>query len=83
MTLSVANLLAFIFSILLAWLRFGRNVLPGRAFLSIGPYLVVKCRLYFQIFWAERRHIGLEPIERNRNKASIFLKAEVATNKLV
>ncbi len=49
MTLSVANLLAFIFSILLAWLRFGRNVLPGRAFLSIGPYLVAKCRLYFQI----------------------------------
>jgi glycosyltransferase involved in cell wall biosynthesis len=46
---SGANLLGFMFAIGLAWLRFGREVLPPRALLSIGPYVVSKYRLYTQI----------------------------------
>jgi glycosyltransferase involved in cell wall biosynthesis len=47
--ISGTNLLGFIFSIGLAWLRFGREVLPPRALLSIAPYVVSKYRLYTQI----------------------------------
>jgi hypothetical protein len=47
--ISGANLLGFIFSIGLAWLRFGREVLPPRALLSIAPYVASKYRLYTQI----------------------------------
>jgi hypothetical protein len=47
--ISGANLLGFTFCIGLAWLRFGREVLPPRALLSIAPYVVSKCRLYAQI----------------------------------
>jgi glycosyltransferase involved in cell wall biosynthesis len=47
--ISGANLLGFMFAIGLAWLRFGREVLPPRALLSIGPYVASKYRLYAQI----------------------------------
>jgi glycosyltransferase involved in cell wall biosynthesis len=44
-----ANLLGFMFAVGLAWLRFGREVLPPRALLSIAPYVASKYRLYAQI----------------------------------
>jgi hypothetical protein len=47
--ISGANLLGFMFAIGLAWLRFGREVLPPRALLAIAPYVVSKYRLYMQI----------------------------------
>jgi cellulose synthase/poly-beta-1,6-N-acetylglucosamine synthase-like glycosyltransferase len=44
-----ANLLAFTLAVLFAWLKFGRDVLPARSFLSIGRLIPKKFRLYFQM----------------------------------
>jgi cellulose synthase/poly-beta-1,6-N-acetylglucosamine synthase-like glycosyltransferase len=49
LTVSTATLLAFMGAIFLAWLRCGRDVLPGSAILSIAPYVVGKLRLYRQV----------------------------------
>jgi len=48
-SIAAANLLMFTLAVLLAWLKFGRNVLPARRFLSIGPLVVKKLRLYGQM----------------------------------
>jgi glycosyltransferase involved in cell wall biosynthesis len=47
--ISGTSLVGFMFAISLAWLRFGREVLPPRALLSIAPYVASKYRLYAQI----------------------------------
>jgi cellulose synthase/poly-beta-1,6-N-acetylglucosamine synthase-like glycosyltransferase len=44
--IGVANLLVFTLAVLLAWLKFGRDVLPARVFLLIGPLILKKLRLY-------------------------------------
>jgi cellulose synthase/poly-beta-1,6-N-acetylglucosamine synthase-like glycosyltransferase len=46
---AAANLAAFALSVLLAWLKFGRAILPARAFLSIGSLLIKRIWLYSQI----------------------------------
>jgi hypothetical protein len=44
--IAAANLVFFIFSVLLAWLKFGREILPGRVFLSTGPLVLKRLGLY-------------------------------------
>ena len=40
------NVVLFAAAVLLAWAKFGRDVLPGRFFLSIGPLIIRRIRLY-------------------------------------
>ena len=49
MIISAANLLVFGLAIVVAWRRFGRDVLPGGALTSIGPLIAKKFRLYGQM----------------------------------
>ena len=42
------NLMAFSVAAFLAWVKFGREVLPPRALLSIAPYALGKIRLYMR-----------------------------------
>jgi hypothetical protein len=44
--ISTVSLVAFSLSVALCWLKFGRDILPGRAFLAAGPFLANKLRLY-------------------------------------
>jgi cellulose synthase/poly-beta-1,6-N-acetylglucosamine synthase-like glycosyltransferase len=37
LVIATANILVFGLTVFLAWLKFGRDILPARAFLSIGP----------------------------------------------
>lgn len=46
---AVVNFLLFSISIGLAWLKFGRDVLPARCFWTIVPLVVKKLRLYGQM----------------------------------
>jgi cellulose synthase/poly-beta-1,6-N-acetylglucosamine synthase-like glycosyltransferase len=46
---STVLLLLFALSIYLSWLQYGYDVLPGRAIVSIGPYVFRKLGLYKQI----------------------------------
>jgi glycosyltransferase involved in cell wall biosynthesis len=66
MAISAANLLAFTFAIILAWLRFGRDILPARTLLSIGPYVFAKCRLYARILSGRA---GAQWIRTDRTKS--------------
>ena len=43
---SAASFGTFMLAVVLAWLTHGREVLPARALLSIGPYVFGKLRLY-------------------------------------
>ena len=47
--IATANLLTFTFAVLLAWLNFGRNILPARSILSIGPLALSKLHFYNQM----------------------------------
>jgi cellulose synthase/poly-beta-1,6-N-acetylglucosamine synthase-like glycosyltransferase len=49
LTITAASLFAFLLANFLAWFRCGRDVLPPRAILSIGPYLFGKLVLYRDI----------------------------------
>ena len=44
--MATADILAFALAVLFAWLKFGRDILPGRAFLAIGPLILKKFQLY-------------------------------------
>jgi cellulose synthase/poly-beta-1,6-N-acetylglucosamine synthase-like glycosyltransferase len=44
--IAAANLLVFALAVVLAWLKFGRDVLPVRAFSSIGDLISGRVRLY-------------------------------------
>lgn len=44
--IATTNLLVFSLVLTLAWLRFGRDILPGRVLLSVGPLVLKKLRLY-------------------------------------
>lgn len=46
LAIATANLGMFAFAVLLAWRKFGRDILPARIFLSIGPVALEKIRLY-------------------------------------
>jgi len=48
---SVANLLAFSFAVVLAWLKFGRDVLSLDAILTIPGYILGKLGIYRQILF--------------------------------
>jgi cellulose synthase/poly-beta-1,6-N-acetylglucosamine synthase-like glycosyltransferase len=48
--LAGANLILFCLAVVLAWARFGRDILPGKALWSIGPLLLKRLRLYGRIF---------------------------------
>jgi hypothetical protein len=45
----MTSLLAFIAAAALAWIKYGRDVLPLEAIFSIAPYIVGKLGLYRQI----------------------------------
>jgi cellulose synthase/poly-beta-1,6-N-acetylglucosamine synthase-like glycosyltransferase len=47
----IANLLAFFFAVVLAWLKFGRDVLPPRAILSIPGYILGKLGTYREVLF--------------------------------
>jgi cellulose synthase/poly-beta-1,6-N-acetylglucosamine synthase-like glycosyltransferase len=49
MVIAAANLLVFASAVLLAWRRFGRDILPAQALLSIAPLILKKFRLYGRI----------------------------------
>jgi len=43
------NLLMFVVAVLLAWLKFGRDILPVRAMASLGPQILRKFRIFGQM----------------------------------
>jgi len=43
------NFLMFALAVLLAWLKFGRDILPVRVLLSLGPQILRKFRIFGQI----------------------------------
>ena len=47
--ISIANLFAFVLSVVLAWLKFGRDVLPAHSLRSLVPAFFGKFRIYSQI----------------------------------
>jgi cellulose synthase/poly-beta-1,6-N-acetylglucosamine synthase-like glycosyltransferase len=47
--ISTANLAVFALAIISAWRNFGRDVLPARVLVSVGPSIVGKLRLYGQM----------------------------------
>jgi cellulose synthase/poly-beta-1,6-N-acetylglucosamine synthase-like glycosyltransferase len=49
LAISVTSLLAFTAAAALAWIKYGRDVLPLEAIFSIAPYIVGKLGLYRQI----------------------------------
>jgi cellulose synthase/poly-beta-1,6-N-acetylglucosamine synthase-like glycosyltransferase len=46
LTISAASLIAFMLAVVLSWCTHGRDILPPRALVSIGPYVWSKLRLY-------------------------------------
>jgi cellulose synthase/poly-beta-1,6-N-acetylglucosamine synthase-like glycosyltransferase len=49
LTISTVNLLAFTTAAILAWIKYGRDVVPLGAVFSVAPYIFRKLRLYRQI----------------------------------
>jgi len=49
LTLAVIDLMGFLLVLLLAWLRWGRDLLPAAALRSIGLYLLAKLALYHRL----------------------------------
>jgi cellulose synthase/poly-beta-1,6-N-acetylglucosamine synthase-like glycosyltransferase len=49
MPISAASLLAFLTGVLLSWLKYGRDILPPGAILSVPRYMIGKLPLYRQI----------------------------------
>lgn len=47
--ISMANSVVFALAIILAWRNFGRDVLPARVLVAIGPSILGKLRLYGQM----------------------------------
>jgi cellulose synthase/poly-beta-1,6-N-acetylglucosamine synthase-like glycosyltransferase len=47
--IATANLLAFILAVLVAWLKFGRDILPARSLLSTGTLIAQKLKLYSRL----------------------------------
>ncbi len=47
--ISVACLIGFAIAVILAWIKYGRDVLPPRAILSVPSYILAKLSLYGQI----------------------------------
>ena len=52
--ISTACLLAVIATIILSWIKFGRDILPPDALASIGPYGVAKVRSYLAVLLGHR-----------------------------
>jgi hypothetical protein len=52
--ISTACLLAVIATIILSWIKFGRDILPPGALASIGPYGVAKIRSYLAVLFGRR-----------------------------
>jgi cellulose synthase/poly-beta-1,6-N-acetylglucosamine synthase-like glycosyltransferase len=52
LTITAANLLAFLLATFFAWLKCGRDVLPPRTILSAAPYLFGKLGLYRDILFS-------------------------------
>jgi cellulose synthase/poly-beta-1,6-N-acetylglucosamine synthase-like glycosyltransferase len=44
--ISLANLLVFVTAVVLAWLKYGRDILPSRALGTVGGYMLGKFPLY-------------------------------------
>ena len=49
LVIAFINLLMFMLAILLAWLKFGRHILPVHGVLSLGPQILKKFRIYGQM----------------------------------
>jgi cellulose synthase/poly-beta-1,6-N-acetylglucosamine synthase-like glycosyltransferase len=49
MLISAGNVTIFMVGVLLSWLKCGRDVLPPRAILLIGAYIIKKLPLYYRI----------------------------------
>ena len=64
---STASLVAFALAVLVAWLSYGRDVLPLRALWSIAPYLLGKLGLYRRIL--SDRGQAAEWIRTDRTKS--------------
>lgn len=52
--ISVTCLLTVVATIVLAWVAFGRDILPFRALASIGPYAAAKIRSYVTVLFGHR-----------------------------
>ena len=53
LAISMASLLAFMSAVFLAWIKYGRDILPPRAIVSIGPYVLKKLGLYRQFVFGK------------------------------
>ena len=52
--ITAASCCAFAVAVVLAWWSYGRSVLPARALLRIGPYVLVKLGLYARLLIGRR-----------------------------
>ena len=60
LTISAASLLAFMAAAFLAWIKYGRDILPPRAIVSIAPYVLKKVWSLSTIrIWQDR--CGVDP----------------------
>ena len=68
--IATANLTLFTFTVFLAWLRFGRDILSARDLLAIAPLILEKFRLYIQLLLGRTAPIGFEPIALDQSDSS-------------
>jgi cellulose synthase/poly-beta-1,6-N-acetylglucosamine synthase-like glycosyltransferase len=54
LTVSAVTAVAYASAVFVSWLRFGRDVLPLKAVISVLPYVIGKLSLYGQIFFRRR-----------------------------
>ena len=66
MMIASANLLSFTLAVLLAWLKFGRDILPARFLLSIGPLALRRLHFYNQML--SGRSLAAQWVRTDRGK---------------
>ena len=50
LVISSLSLVGFALAVVLCWVRYGRDLLPARALVAVGPFVRTKLRLYRRIF---------------------------------
>jgi cellulose synthase/poly-beta-1,6-N-acetylglucosamine synthase-like glycosyltransferase len=66
MIISLVNLSAFAFAVLIAWWHFGRHIMPLRLILSIPAYVLGKVPLYQQLLFSRDRVQRWIPTDRGQ-----------------
>ena len=73
--ISTACLVGFAIAVVLAWSKYGRDVLPARAIPSVPFYVLAKLGLYGQILFGK---VTAQWIRTDRKKTVIYHRADAA-----